>query len=868
MTGRESAPEQEFIAAFEEMLHATVQTLLASRSTTELGQSLCDGATHGGLFRSACFCLADGEQRQPQLLATAGAAMLPSQEDTTACPELLLRLIRKKTTHSSPDLSTDAELGPWQDAARRGGVASMLLLPLLQDGQPVGAWLLGSARHRGFAEGVVHHLERMAANVGLALERLARDVQSRQVQQALHTSEARFRSLTKLSSDWYWELDTEFRYARLEGRRSNVQSTQQAFLGRVMWETDVDVQSPDGWDGVRRQLAAREPFRDITMHRLLPNGSPYYISVSAEPVFGELGAFAGYRGVSREVTRQKIAEQRIEYLATHDALTGLPNRHMFGELLAAAVLSARRYERRFALLFIDLDRFKFINDSLGHGAGDSLLQEIAARFRQVLRASDMLARLGGDEFVLLAQEVDTEEDAAATARKLLSAAIRPFVLSGQECRVTASVGIALFPSHGEDEQSLLKNADSAMYFAKEQGKNNHQFYSGNLRSHSQQRLALETQLRHALERDELSLHYQAKVGLRSGAITGVEALLRWENPQLGFVPPNHFIPIAEDTGLIIPIGRWVLHAACAQSMAWQRQGLPPVCVAVNLSPRQFANEQLLEDIAGVLRETGLAPGLLELEITEGMVVGDTAAAIRLLGAIKKLGVRLAIDDFGTGYSSFGQLKNFPIDTLKVDRSFIRDIVNNTEDKAITEAIIAMGKTLSLTVIAEGVETQEQEAFLRSPRLRRDAGLPLQQADPGRRIRHAAARAPAGGRAGLDSTHRHRAARPVLARLLLHRVLGHGVLGHGVLAHCILGHGIFLHAVLLHHGVLLHAIVLHAVFRHAILGHRILGHAVFGHGVLLHAVLGHRVLGHAIFGHGIFLHAVLGHVVRGKGAGGA
>jgi len=286
------------------------------------------------------------------------------------------------------------------------------------------------------------------------------------------------------------------------------------------------------------------------------------------------------------------------------------------------------------------------------------------------------------------------------------------VLLGQECRVTASIGIALFPNDGEDEQTLMKNADSAMYFAKEEGKNNFQFYSSEINSQTLERLTLESNLRRAMERNEFSLNYQAKLDLRSGAITGVEALLRWNNAELGSVSPTKFIPVAEETGLIVHIGRWVLRTACEQNVAWQREGLPPINMAVNLSGRQFADDNLVEDIATILRETGMKPGLLELEITEGMLIHNIERALKLLTAIKKMGVRLAIDDFGTGYSSLGQLKNFPIDTLKVDRSFIRDLATDSEDKAITSAIIAMGKTLSLTVVAEGVETIEQQDFLR------------------------------------------------------------------------------------------------------------------------------------------------------------
>ena len=540
-----------------------------------------------------------------------------------------------------------------------------------------------------------------------------RDVTARRkTEEALRASEARFRALTHLSSDWYWEQDADLRFTRVESRHKENDPIQEYTLGKRLWDSGFNVDAVRGWAEHREVVAARLPFRDVVMHRVLRTGAPFYVSISGEPVFDANGEFAGYRGVSREITEQKVSEERIQYLATHDGLTGLPNRVMFSHLLNLGIPTAARYKRNFAVLFIDLDRFKFVNDTLGHDAGDKLLQELTGRFKKTLRASDVIARLGGDEFVVLVQEMTDAKQASTVARKLLAAAMKPVALMGQECRVTASIGIALFPGDGEDEQSLMKNADIAMYFAKEEGKNNFQFFSKEIKSHSLERMTLEANLRYALERHELTVHYQAKVDLKNGRINGVEALLRWQNPTLGSVSPVQFIPVAEDTGMIVPIGKWVLETACAQNVAWQREGLPPICMAVNLSVRQFADEHLLADIAAVLKNTGMAPHLLELEITEGMVVHNPEHAIQLLTAIKKLGVRLAIDDFGTGYSSLGQLKNFPIDTLKVDRSFIRDIETNIGDKAITEAIIAMGKTLSLTVVAEGVETIEQESFLR------------------------------------------------------------------------------------------------------------------------------------------------------------
>ncbi|WP_420475613.1 EAL domain-containing protein [Noviherbaspirillum sp. ST9] len=542
---------------------------------------------------------------------------------------------------------------------------------------------------------------------------ILRDVtERRRVEQALRESEARFRSLTNLTSDWYWEQDAEIRFTRMESRDANSDAVRDFFLRRTPWETGLRVDLARGWDAFRDMMVDRRPFRDIVFHRTLEGGSPYYVSVSGEPIFDSHGRFTGYRGVAREITDSKLAEERIQYLATHDGLTGLPNRVMFSEMLASAIRAARRYNRSFAVLFIDLDRFKYINDTLGHHVGDTLLKEVATRFKSSLRASDTIARLGGDEFVALIHETAEPDSVAKAAGKLLDAAARPFVLMGRECRVSASIGIAMYPRDGDDEQTLMKNADIAMYFAKEEGKNNYQFYAREITTQSLERLTLETNLRRALERNEFCLHYQAKRDLATGTVTGVEALLRWNNEELGNVPPSQFIPLAEEIGAIVPIGKWALRTACAQNMAWQRDGLPPICMAVNLSVRQFADEHLIEDIAAILRETGMPPGQLELEITEGMVVHDPEHAQNLLNEIKRMGIRLAIDDFGAGYSALGQLKYFPIDTLKVDRSFIKDVVDNPGDKAITEAIISMGKTLKLTVIAEGVETTEQENFLK------------------------------------------------------------------------------------------------------------------------------------------------------------
>lgn len=424
--------------------------------------------------------------------------------------------------------------------------------------------------------------------------------------------------------------------------------------------------------------------------------------------------------MSRELalSRQKAAEEQVaharqvEYLAFHDGLTGLPNRSLFSKLLAQSIAYAGRYNKRLAVLFLDLDRFKQINDTLGHDAGDDLLKEVANRLKSALRESDIVARMGGDEFVAILPEMEDDSYATVVARKILAAVAQPFILVGQEFRVTVSIGISVYPHDGLDEQTLTKNADVAMYQAKQEGKNNFQFYSDKMNANSLERLTLESGLRQALENNEFELHYQAKRDTQSGQITGMEALLRWQHKDLGTVAPLKFIPVAEESGLIVPIGKWVLRTACEQNVQWQKQGLPPMSMAVNLTERQFLDENLIRDVTRILKETKLDPSLLELEITESLLMHDVNKTLGILTKLKDMGVLIAIDDFGTGYSSLATLKQFPLNTIKIDRSFIRDVAKNPGDKALTEAIIAMGRALSLTVVAQGVETKAQADYLR------------------------------------------------------------------------------------------------------------------------------------------------------------
>jgi diguanylate cyclase (GGDEF)-like protein len=385
---------------------------------------------------------------------------------------------------------------------------------------------------------------------------------------------------------------------------------------------------------------------------------------------------------------------------------------MFNQRFAHALQNAQRHRRTMALLFLDLDRFKFINDTLGHPYGDRLLQEVAGRLRLCLRESDTIARFGGDEFVALIEDYAAPGDVVSVAQKILHALRWPFMLEGETSHMTASIGISLYPNDGADLASMLKNADIATYRAKEQGKNTYLFYSEEMNDHLSARIAKETRLQGALERNEFILHYEPKVEINTGRITGMEALIRWQHPELGLLPPVEFIGHAEHSGLIVPIGAWVLRTACVQNQTFLgRAPAVPLTVSVNLSARQFEDKHLLREIERALAESALKPNCLELEITESMVMRDIQSSKKILDGIKSMGIRLAIDDFGTGYSSLKSIKQFPFDCIKIDRSFIQDIPHDPEDVALTQLIIAMAHTLRLKVIAEGVETQEQLDFL-------------------------------------------------------------------------------------------------------------------------------------------------------------
>jgi diguanylate cyclase (GGDEF)-like protein len=437
-----------------------------------------------------------------------------------------------------------------------------------------------------------------------------------------------------------------------------------------------------------------------------------YYALPCEPNALEMSLIALATDLAGIAIESSLADERIRYLAHYDELTSLPNRFLFNQMLEQSLTRARQHNHKLATLFLDLDRFKNINDTFGHGIGDDVLREVGARFRACLRGSDRIARMGGDEFFILLESIEQASEITDVARRILEVAARPFFIKGEECQLSASIGVAVFPEDGEDGDTLLKNADIAMYRAKSQGKNTFEFYSASKNIHTVQRMSLESRLRRAVENKEFVLHYQPRVDLQTGSIKAVEALVRWQHPERGLLSPVEFISIAEETGLIIPLGRNILEMAVSDALLFERAQGKPLRTAVNLSVRQLNETDFVQEVGDLLRTKNLEASALELEITESLLIQNPDHAERVIGELRAMGIAVAIDDFGTGYSSLTYLKRFPVETVKIDRSFIDDLPGNANDLAITQAIIAMTHSLGLSVVAEGVETEEQAATLK------------------------------------------------------------------------------------------------------------------------------------------------------------
>jgi diguanylate cyclase (GGDEF)-like protein len=756
-------------------LSATNEAILRTNSREELYQQVCEAALQSGNFNGTVVLLPEAATGMLKAVAGAGENIgLLTQVPFSIDPAIAYgrgicgTAFRTQKICINNNLFSDKRVRSWQQDAQRAGVGASAALPLIQSGKSIGVLMVTLAETDSLDDDAVSLLTRMADNLSFGLDNLDRETERKRSERAARrlakmyaalsaTNEAILRARTavqlyQLVCDAAVHVGNSLAAAVLLIEPETTSLRPVVGTGQSVEQIEQTRFSIDPDDVYGRGVCGKA-FRTQSTHvnedvLNSDQGKPWresslqtgVVASCGVPLTNDgksIGVILFFLSKSSAMDKEIIAlltrigknvsfalenfdradeknqaDKRIQFLATHDDLTRLPNRVMFNQLFEQSIRLARRDNHQCAVLFIDLDRFKVINDSLGHAAGDTLLIEVAKRLRDCVRDSDVVGRLGGDEFVVMLDRISDRDQVAVVARKILAALLSPILLAGHECSTTGSVGIAVFPENGNDALTLTKNADIAMYLAKEEGKNDFRFFSSEIKSQSIERLMLEADLRHALQLDQFTLHYQPKLDVQTGRITGLEALLRWVHPELGDLPPMEFISLAEETGLIIPIGLWVLKTACAQNMAWQRDGLPAISMAVNLSPRQFLDENLLRDIDELLMSTGMPAHLLQLEITESMVMQNVDRAVKVLDQIQSRGVRLAIDDFGTGYSSMSLIKQFPIDTIKIDRSFVRDLEDSSQDRAIAKAIISMGKALGLTVVAEGVETAEQDAFLR------------------------------------------------------------------------------------------------------------------------------------------------------------
>jgi len=869
-------------------LSATNEAILKTADAGALHRRVCELLVEHGGLKLAAVRLVDQATSWIEPVAHAGDpasyladARVSVDRSRPQAHGPSARAVLAGCTLVNNDYLAEPSLALWHAAAREAGIAAMMSVPLRRGGESIGLLSLYAGETGWFDPELVGLAERMAENVSFALDNIDREAKRRTAERALRDSEERFRSLTDLSSDWYWEQDAELRFTHTSvDRGSSVYGDPARAQGKARWELPLTPLSCT-WQQHRETLAAHRTFRDFEYSYAGEDGKPRYLSASGYPVYDAEGRFTGYRGIAKDISERKRAErhvrvhaerqeaiarfgqfaldrhstealyteaarvmrcegvdavcvlemftaageylvratqgegphaslgkrgpispdsvwpdilrenapriagrkylatrpldrpwrawlrdmgsvvyapvrdddkpiamlciyataehafgsedvrfaeavahvlstalqrqkaeQRLAHLAQFDALTGLPNRTLVQDRLEQSILQSRRRHAHAGVLFVDLDRFKLINDSLGHHQGDALIRQVGERMLACVRPGDTVGRISGDEFAVVLADMARPDDAALVAQKVLDTLARPFDLGGNEAYVTASIGIAAFPGDGDDAEALLKNADMAMYRAKEQARNSYCFFTAQMNERSMAKVQLNTDLRHAIERSEFQLHYQPKVDLASGKLRGMEALLRWNHPVRGMVSPGEFIPALEDSGLIVAVGEWVVEEACRQVRHWQAAGCMPVPVAVNLSPKQFRRRDLDAQIGDALARAGLSAEFLELEITESCLMENPEDAVRVMRNLRTAGLRISIDDFGTGYSSLSYLTRLPLSALKIDRSFVRDADSSAESASIVRAVIDMAQNLRLTVIAEGVETEQQAGFLR------------------------------------------------------------------------------------------------------------------------------------------------------------
>lgn len=613
--------------------------------------------------------------------------------------------IRTGITQINQNCLINPLMAPWREAALQRGYQASIALPLVDEKEAFGALTIYSSIPEAFNEDEVKLLQKLADGLSFGILTLRSAAIRQKAETELRQSEERYRLVLENAADAVIIINPEKRFVY-----ANKQTTQMLgySVDDLLALSVFDILPPEEKQRAQDVIDQLEEVTDLRFEIRLKRDDNSTVPVEINAVMLPDGNFFG---ACRDITERKNYESRLEYQATHDALTGLANRNLLTDRIEQSIAHAHRSGKSVAVIMLDLDRFKLINDTLGHATGDTLLQEIAKRLSNCVRSGDTVARLGGDEFMIAIPDVVSEDGVGTLSRNILNVVAKPMSVAGNEMVITASLGVAIYPRDGELVPTLFKNADIAMYRAKELGRNSFQFYAPEMNSRMLGRLELENGLRRALENGELALYYQPKVDLRHGNMVGAEALIRWNHPVAGIVSPGDFIPLAEETGLIVPIGEWVIETACKQIKTWQDQGLPDITVAVNLSARQFQQENLIQVVEQGLKMSGIQARHLELEVTESSVMVNPEKTIAILHDLKRIGVKIALDDFGTGYSSLNYLKRFPIDSLKIDQSFVRDIISDPDDAAIAKLVISLAHSLKQTVIAEGVENEAQLRFL-------------------------------------------------------------------------------------------------------------------------------------------------------------
>jgi diguanylate cyclase (GGDEF)-like protein/PAS domain S-box-containing protein len=693
------------------------QAILRCSNEEELFVQICRDAVQLGGVKLAWIGLVDesGKWVRPTAIYGVGVEYVDDIQISMDPDEAIGRgpagiAIRERRPIWSNDFMGDPNTAPWQERAARFGWGTSAALPFFRNGAAIGAFLLYAHEVDAFDQATRNLLVEMTQDISAAMEKFEHEAARRRIEAALQISEENLNRAQSVGKVGSWHINI------LSGR---LECSAEAYRMYGLPNTVKDLKTFAGQlhPGDREMVictwaeAISRTFYEIE-YRIVVEGQTRWLKERAQIYRDAAGQPQEAIGSVQDITERKNAEEHIQRLGHFDSLTGLPNRILLADRFNHDISIAQHSHGQLALLFIDLDHFKNVNDTLGHRIGDALLMDVARRMQAVVREEDTISRQGGDEFVIILPGIDAD-GAAHVAEKLLQTAKRPYHTEGHELSITPSIGIAIYPVDGKDFESLAQCADAAMYRAKRAGRNNFRFYTAEMQARSARIMQLESALRRALERGQLHLHYQPQVSLKDGRTVGAEALLRWTHPELGVIEPAEFIPIAEDSGLILPIGEWVLRTAVRQCKAWIESGLKEMTIAVNISAVQFRHPRLTELVMQILDEEKLPPQCLGLELTEGVAMDDPVAAIAVMDALHAHGIRMSIDDFGTGYSSLSYLKRFKVYKLKVDQSFVQDIAADSDDKAIVGAVISLADSLGLQTIAEGVETEEQLAFLRT-----------------------------------------------------------------------------------------------------------------------------------------------------------